>query len=70
MSRDDHNRKIKTRKQRTAVGKYSFVHRIIKSWNQLPVNLLASFPCNLNAFRKMVKKAVTSKGFQVRIERK
>jgi hypothetical protein len=30
LSRDDHNRKIGTSKQRTDVGKYSFVNRTIK----------------------------------------
>ena len=40
LSRDDHNRKIRTRKQRTDVGKYSFVNRTIESWNQLPAGLL------------------------------
>jgi len=55
-------------KQRTDVGKYSFVNRIIKSWNQLPAALLASFPCKLNTFRKRVKNVVTSKGIQVEIE--
>jgi hypothetical protein len=34
LSRVDHNRKIGTRKQRTDVGKYSFVNRMIISWNQ------------------------------------
>ena len=62
LSREDHNLKIKTRKQRTDVGKKSFVNRTIKSWNQLPGGLLASFPCKLNMFRKMVKNVVTSKG--------
>jgi hypothetical protein len=62
LSKDDHNRKIRTRKQRTDVGKYSFVNRTIKNWNQLPVNLLASFPCKLSTFRKRVKKVLTSKG--------
>jgi hypothetical protein len=51
--------------QRTDVGKYSFVNRTIKSWNQLPARLLASFPCKLNTFTKRVKNVVTSKGFQV-----
>ena len=68
LSRDDHNRKIRTRKQRTDVGKYSFVNRTIKSWDQLPTGLLASFPCKLNTFRKRVKNVVTSKGIQVEIE--
>ena len=68
LSRDDHNRKIWTRKQTTDVGKYSFVNRTIKSWNQLPAGLLASFPCKLNAFRKRVKNVVTSKAVQVGFE--
>jgi len=67
LSRED-NRKIRTRKLRTDVGKYSFVNRTIKSWNQLPAGLLASFPCKLNTFRKRVKNAVTSKGIQVGTE--
>jgi len=50
------------------VGKYSFLNRTIKSWNQLPAGLLASSPCKLNMFRKRVKNVVTSKGIQVGIE--
>jgi hypothetical protein len=60
-SRDDHNRKIRTRKQRTDIGKYSFVKRPIINWNQLPANLLVSLSCNLNTFRMRVRKAVTNK---------
>jgi len=62
LIRDDHNRKIRTRKQRTDVGKYSFINRAIKSWKQLPAGLLASFPCKLNMFRKRVKNVVTKQG--------
>ena len=65
LSGDDHNRKIRTRKQRTDVGKYSFANRTIKSWNQLTAGLLASFHCKLNTFRKRVKNVVTSRGLQV-----
>ena len=43
LRRGDHNRKIRTRKQRTDVGKFSFVNRIVKSWNQLPASLLTFF---------------------------
>ena len=68
LSRDDHNRKIRTRKQRTDVGKYSFVNRTIESWKQLPGGLLASFPCKINTFRKRVKNVVTSKGIEVGTE--
>jgi hypothetical protein len=52
---------VRSRKQRTHVGKYSFVNRMIKDWNSLPVGILASFPCKLNTFRKRVREAVTSK---------
>jgi hypothetical protein len=67
LSRDDDKRIIGTRKQRTDVGKYSFANRTIKSYEQLPAGLLASFPCKLNTFRKRVKKVVTNKGIQVGI---
>jgi len=40
----------------------------MKSWNQLPAGLLASFPCKLYTFRKRVKNVVTSKGIQVEVE--
>ena len=68
LGRGNHNRKIRTRKQRTDVGKYSFVNRTITNWNHLPASLLASFPCKLSTFRKRVKNVVTSKGIQVRGE--
>jgi hypothetical protein len=48
-------------RERNDVGKYSFVNRTIKSWNQLPENLLEFFPCKLNTFKR-VKNVVTSKG--------
>jgi hypothetical protein len=30
---------------RTDIGKYSFVNRTIKNWNQLPAEALGNFPC-------------------------
>jgi hypothetical protein len=60
-----HITEIGTWKQRTDVCKYSFLNRTIKSWNQLPAGLLASFPCKLNTFRKRVKNVVTRKGIKV-----
>jgi hypothetical protein len=60
-------RYVHHRGKKTGVGKYSFVNRTIKSWNQLTESLLASFPNKLNTFREMGKKAVTSKGIQVGI---
>jgi len=68
LHRDDYNRKIRTMKRRTDIGKYSFVNRTIKRWNQLAAGLLASFPCKLDTFIKKVKNVVTSNGIQVGIE--
>jgi len=59
-SRDDHDRKIRTRKQRKDSGKYSAVNRTIKLWNQLPTETLATFPCKSNIFRTRVRKVITS----------
>jgi len=36
LSRVDHHWKIRARKQRTDIGKYSFVNRSITDWNQVP----------------------------------
>ena len=51
LSRADHIRKIRDMKQRTDIGKYSFVNRSIKNWNQLPADVLGTFPCNHKIFR-------------------
>jgi hypothetical protein len=58
MSRDYHDHKIKTRKQRMDISKYSFVNRTIKLWNQLPAEALATFTCQSHIFRKRVKKGI------------
>jgi hypothetical protein len=57
LSRVDHVRKIKHRKQRTDIGKYFFVNRTIKICNRLPAEVLGAFPCKPNTFRKRVRKA-------------
>jgi hypothetical protein len=56
LSRDDHDRKIRTRKQRTDIGKYCFVNRTIRLWNNLPAEALGTFPCKPHIFRKRVRK--------------
>jgi hypothetical protein len=58
LSRVDHVQKIRDRKQRTDIGKYSFVNRTVKIWNQLPAEVLGAFPCKPNTFRKRVRKAI------------
>jgi hypothetical protein len=47
MSRVDYVRKIKDRKHRMDIGKYSFVNRTIKNWNQLPAEALGTSIVNL-----------------------
>jgi hypothetical protein len=46
------------RKQRTDIGKYSFVNRTIKNWNQLLAGALGTFLCKPKNFRKRVRKAI------------
>jgi hypothetical protein len=40
------------------IGKYSFVNRTIKNWNQLPAKELGTFSCKPKIFRNRVRKAV------------
>jgi hypothetical protein len=56
LSRDDHDREIRRRKQRTDIGKYSLVNRTIKLCNNLPAEALGTFPCKPHIFRKRVRK--------------
>jgi hypothetical protein len=58
LSRVDHDRKIKNRKQKTDIGKYSFVNRTIQLWNQLPADALGTVSCKSSNFRKRVRKVI------------
>jgi hypothetical protein len=58
LSRVDHNRKIRSRKQKTDIGKYSFVNGTIQLWNQLPEDLLGTLSCKPSNFRKRVRKVI------------
>jgi len=58
LSRVDYVRKIRNRKQRTDIGKYSFVKVTVKDWNQLLAEALGTFPCKPKTFRKSVIKAI------------
>jgi hypothetical protein len=62
LSRGDHDWKIWGRTQRKDIGKYSFVHRTIKLWNQPPAEVLQTFPCKPHSFRKRVRSVFVSKG--------
>ena len=58
LSRIDHERKIRSRKQRTDIGKYSFVNRTIQDWNHLRAEVLGTPPCKLKTLKKRVRKAI------------
>ena len=51
LSRLDHERKIRSRRQRKDIGKYSFVNRTIQDWNQLPAEVVGTL-------KKRVRKAI------------
>jgi len=61
LSRADHVPKIRDRRQRTDIRKYSFVNRTIKNWNQLPAEALGTSPCKPNIFRDRVRKAIINR---------
>jgi len=54
----DHERKIRSRRQRTDIGEYSFVNRTIQEWNQLPAEVLGTLPSKINTLKKRVRKAI------------
>jgi hypothetical protein len=58
LSRGDHGKKIRSRKQRTDIGKYSSVNRTIQLWNRLPEDALGTLSCKLSSFRKRVRKVI------------
>jgi hypothetical protein len=58
LSRVDHNRKIRSRKQKTDIGKYSSVNRTIQLWNQLPADALGTLSSKTSNVRKGVRKVI------------
>jgi hypothetical protein len=58
VSTVDHAQKIRDRKQRTDIRKYSCANRTIKNWNQLPADALGDFPFKPKIFRIRVRKAI------------
>jgi len=58
LSRVDNVPKIRDRKRRTDIWKYSFVNKTIRNWNKLLAEALGTFPCKPKVFRKRVRKAI------------
>jgi hypothetical protein len=55
-SRVDHCWKIRSRKIRTDVGKFSFVNRTIADWNRLPEEAIWTSLVKTHVFGKRVRK--------------
>ena len=62
LSRVDHYWKIRPRKQRTGIGKYSFVNRSITDWNRLPERAIGTSNGKTNIFKTGFRKVKTSEG--------
>jgi hypothetical protein len=58
LSRIDHDWKIRNRRQKTDIGKYSFVNRTIRLWYRLPAEILGTLPCKPSAFRKRGRRVI------------
>ena len=58
LSRVNHERRIRNRRQSTDIGKNSFVNRTIRLWNRLPAEILGTLLCKPNAFRKRAKTVI------------
>ena len=61
-SRVDHHWKIGARKQRTDIGKYSFVNRSITYWNQLPEGAIGNSHGKTHISKTRVRKVQNSGG--------
>jgi hypothetical protein len=62
LTRDGHYRKIRARKQRRDVGKFSFVNRTIADWNHVPEGAIGFSYVKIHIFSKRVRKVVTMEG--------
>ena len=56
LSRVDHHWKIRGRKQRTDIGKCSFVNRSITDWNQLPEEAMGTSHGKKHIFKRRLGK--------------
>jgi hypothetical protein len=57
---NDHDkvRKIRDGKQRTDIGKYSFVNMTKTNWDQLPAEALGTLLCKPKIFGKRFRRAI------------
>ena len=62
LGKVDHYWKIRATKQRTDIGKYSFVNRSITEWNKLPEGAVGTSHIKTHIFKTRVRKVKTSEG--------
>jgi hypothetical protein len=62
LSRVHHYWKIRARKRRTDIGKYSFVNRTIIDWNKLPEGEIGTSQGKTRICKTRVRKVQTSEG--------
>jgi hypothetical protein len=62
LSRVDHYWKIRARKQRTDIGKYSFVNRTTTDWNKLPEGVTGTSQGKMHIFKTRVRKLKPVRG--------
>ena len=62
LNRTDHYWKIRVRKQRTDIGKCSFVNRSTTDWNNLPERAIGTSYGKTRIFKTRVRKVKTSEG--------
>jgi len=62
LRRVDHYWKIRTRKQRTGIRKYSLLNRSITDWNKLPKGLIGTSHGKMHIFKMRVRIVKTSEG--------
>jgi hypothetical protein len=60
LSRGDYGRKIRSRKQWTDIGKYSFVDRTTQLLNKLPADASRALSRKPSTFRKRIRKLITT----------
>jgi hypothetical protein len=62
LSRVNHYWKIRARKQRTDIGKYSIVNRTFTDWNKLPEGAIGTFHGKMHISKTRIRKVKTSEG--------
>ena len=62
LSRVNHLWKIRARKEKTDIGKYSFVKRSITDWKQLPEEAIGTYHYKTHIFKTRVRKVQNSGG--------